>query len=378
MFPSAPSEIEIELTLRLLSGNVQIRLTAGIAGAVGVQAALHGDAVLAWGLFSIAFVALARLISLRRLRLQHQAVALDMPTARRWVQSYAMGSYVTSLLVGATNLVALSYQDAPLALLVITNLCCYVFSMVVRTAVRPIVCLPSMAIALGLTLAGLPAFLDKGIRLDPLFAAAVLGSVGVVLILTSMQLASLLYRTTRGQIIAERELSKFAHSDPLTGIGNRLALREQFAATSPGPTRAMALLCLDLDGFKPINDRHGHHVGDAVLRLVARRLASGIRPGDSVFRIGGDEFAVLMWPVRQRSDASAMARRLMASISKPYAVDDKVLSLSASIGIAITHAADTDLDSLAATADAALYDAKRSGRGTFRFARDATALKLIA
>jgi diguanylate cyclase (GGDEF)-like protein len=242
---------------------------------------------------------------------------------------------------------------------------------------RPLVSLSSVAIALILTLAGLPQFLNEGTRLDPTFASAALATVAAVLILTYVQLTGLLYRTTLHQLIAQRDLIRFARRDPLTGIDNRLALRERFEALAPGSGRLIALLLIDLDGFKPINDEHGHQAGDAILRQVATRLTACLRPGDGAFRIGGDEFAVLLSPVRQRSEATAMARRLVGSLSEPYAVEGEAVRVSASIGVAFGDEGDADLDVLAAAADAALYDAKRSGCCTFRFARDAATMHLI-
>jgi diguanylate cyclase (GGDEF)-like protein len=182
---------------------------------------------------------------------------------------------------------------------------------------------------------------------------------------------------TAHQLIAQRDLMRFARQDPLTGLDNRLALREQFEEPSLEPTKAVALLYLDLDGFKRVNDRHGHQVGDALLCVVATRFAACLRPGERVFRMGGDEFVVLS-RVRQRSDAAAIARRLLASLSEPYALDSATVQIGASIGIALADADYTDLDELMAAADASLYDAKHNGRGTFRFAEDTPSLRLIA
>jgi diguanylate cyclase (GGDEF)-like protein len=122
-----------------------------------------------------------------------------------------------------------------------------------------------------------------------------------------VQLSSHLYRTTLNQLVAQRDLIRFARQDPLTGLDNRWALRERFEALAPGPARPAALIYLDLDGFKPINDIHGHQVGDALLRAVAARLTASLRPGDSVYRIGGDEFVMLLPRVRQRSDTTEIA-----------------------------------------------------------------------
>lgn len=168
---------------------------------------------------------------------------------------------------------------------------------------------------------------------------------------------------------------RFARRDPLTGLENRLALRERFEVLAPGLARPAALLYLDLDGFKPVNDCYGHQAGDALLRAVATRLTSCLPPGDTAFRIGGDEFVVLQTRVRQHTDAAAMAGRLLASLSEPYELDGSIICVGVSIGIALANMGDADLDALAKAADAALYDAKRAGRGTYRFTPDTKALE---
>lgn len=378
VFPPAPPAIAARMAACLLAGNTQIVVTGAFTAVVAVQAALHGDALLTALLISISMLAAARLWHLRRLRHRQGTHPWDLTTAHRWVRIYAVGGFATSALIGATNLLALSYRDTPLALLVVATLCCYLFSMIVRTAARPIVSLPSVAIVVGLTVAGLPQFLGQSVTLNPAFASVVLATVVLVLTVTCVQLTGLLYRTTLNQFLAQRDLENFARRDPLTGIENRLALRERFDALLPDPTRTFALLCLDLDGFKPINDGHGHQVGDAVLRCVATRLAGCLRVGDSVFRTGGDEFAVLLAPLRKTREAAAMARCMIAAIAEPYPVTGGEVRLTASVGIALAHGDKVELDDMAAAADAALYESKRAGSGKYYFARDAAPLRLIA
>lgn len=266
-------------------------------------------------------------------------------------------------------MLALSNRDPTLNMLVICGLCCYVFSVILRTAVRPMVCLSSVAITLVISLAGLPLFLNESTRLNAAFASAALASVPLVMVAACIQLSAHLYGTTLRQLMAQRDLMQFARQDPLTGLENRLGLRERFEILAPGPTRPAALLYLDLDQFKPVNDLHGHQAGDALLRAVAMRLKACLRPGDTAFRIGGDEFVVLQTRVRRQSDVATMAQRLLASLSEPYDLDGSILHVGASIGIALANMGDAELDALAAAADAALYDAKRAGRRTFRFAK---------
>lgn len=369
-FPRAPAEIEMELIAKLLAGNAQIGITGAIACFVGIQAALVEDWLLAGSLLSVLVVAVARVSTLHYFRLQHGAILPDLTSRRRWVKIFAIGSGATSSLIGGTNLLVMSYRDPPLALLVVCTLCCYVFSLIVRTAVRPTVCLSSVMMALVPTLIGLGHFLDEGTRLTPAFAAAIFGSVAIVLVGTCIQLTGVLYRTTLDQLLAKRDLVKFSRQDPLTGIDNRLALRERFQTVSPEPTQLVALMYLDLDHFKPINDVHGHQVGDIMLREVAKRLTASLGSCGTAFRTGGDEFALLVWPLHYRSDAAVVARRVIAALSDPYTIEGLTVSISGSIGIALADANDGNLDDLAEAADVALYDAKRRGGGAFRFASD--------
>ncbi len=149
------------------------------------------------------------------------------------------------------------------------------------------------------------------------------------------------------------EMSRAAMLDPLTGLANR---REFFAALDAH--QGGALLYCDLDRFKPVNDRYGHAAGDALLRLVSRRIESCVRDGDVIARLGGDEFAVLCADATL-SDAEAVANRVRHAICQPFVVDAKRVDISVSIGIAAS-AADLNEDVLG-MADRALFEAKASG-----------------
>ena len=161
---------------------------------------------------------------------------------------------------------------------------------------------------------------------------------------------------------AERELEHLASHDPLTGLPNRHRLQrelrhalEHAAQTGDG----LALLYLDLDGFKAVNDRGGHDAGDRLLREVAKRLQHGLRQGDLVARVGGDEFVALLPACGDAEAALAVADGLRARLIAPYAMPDGVFALDASFGIACFPADGSDPDALLAHADRAMYAAKR-------------------
>lgn len=174
----------------------------------------------------------------------------------------------------------------------------------------------------------------------------------------------------------EARLAHMARHDVLTGLGNRLLFREHMQLALARARRRgahLAVLCLDLDRFKAVNDTLGHAVGDALLCAVAERLRACIRGTDLVVRLGGDEFAIVQDDALQPDDATSLARRIIDTLGAPFEIDRHQLVIGASVGIAL--AADgqasgeghTSADALLKCADLALYRAKSDGRGTFRF-----------
>lgn len=170
---------------------------------------------------------------------------------------------------------------------------------------------------------------------------------------------------------SEARLEFLAYHDPLTGLPNRALFEdrlEQMLARTRRDATEMALLFCDLDGFKPINDAHGHGVGDAVLREVAERLGTGRRRTDTVARLGGDEFVILLSDLHgAREVAIAVAEGCLAAISRPFEVEGQTLVLGLSIGIALHHGASGNAPRLLSQADQAMYQAKGAGKGQYRF-----------
>jgi diguanylate cyclase (GGDEF)-like protein len=164
-------------------------------------------------------------------------------------------------------------------------------------------------------------------------------------------------------------IAHLAHHDPLTDLPNRALLLDRLEQLLARVRRGevMALLYLDLDRFKPVNDRFGHAVGDALLKQVADRLRAGTRETDTVARIGGDEFVVLQSGVKQLADVGLLARRLVASVSMPYEITGHSIEIGTSVGIAMSPIDALEADQLMRMADIALYRSKAGGRGSFRF-----------
>lgn len=164
-------------------------------------------------------------------------------------------------------------------------------------------------------------------------------------------------------------IEALAHHDVLTGLANRRLLRDRLQVALARVKRGdkLAVLYLDLDRFKTVNDIMGHPVGDALLQAVALRLKKGTRATDTVARLGGDEFAILQIGPKSAANVATLAARLIKTISAPYEIGGQTLSIGTSIGIAMAPTDSTDADELLKSADLALYQVKADGRGHFRF-----------
>ncbi|MDN5000306.1 putative bifunctional diguanylate cyclase/phosphodiesterase [Bradyrhizobium sp. GCM10027634] len=164
---------------------------------------------------------------------------------------------------------------------------------------------------------------------------------------------------------AELRIAYMAHHDALTDLGNRTLLNQRLAqAFASG--QAFAVHHIDLDKFKSVNDTLGHHAGDALLKGVAERLRRLARPGDTIARMGGDEFVVLQTPIEGADEARVLAQRIIVQMAAPFEIDDGQTIAGASIGIAIAPADGATSEQLLRNADLALYRAKSDGRGTYR------------
>jgi diguanylate cyclase (GGDEF)-like protein len=168
---------------------------------------------------------------------------------------------------------------------------------------------------------------------------------------------------------AEERIAHMAHHDALTGLPNRVLFRQRLdeALDRAGRGEGFAVLGLDLDRFKEVNDTLGHPVGGALLRAVTERLRAALRATDTVARLGGDEFAVVQSPVHAPQEAAALAQRLAAGLAAPFDVEGHQLVVGASIGIAVAPGDGDDPDLLLQHVDLALYRAKAAGRGAYAF-----------
>lgn len=171
----------------------------------------------------------------------------------------------------------------------------------------------------------------------------------------------------------ERELEHLARHDALTGLANRLFLNDRIERAVARARRtggSVALLMIDLDGFKQVNDAHGHAVGDELLVVIAKRLRECVRESDTVARLGGDEFVVLLEDTRYPEGTSQIVDKLITAVRAPAMLDAGTIEVSASIGIACTPQHTSDADDLLEHADAAMYTAKAAGRNRWSMAKE--------
>jgi diguanylate cyclase (GGDEF)-like protein len=166
------------------------------------------------------------------------------------------------------------------------------------------------------------------------------------------------------------ELARSGQRDPLTNLPNRMLMLDRLEnaiATARRHETRIAVLFIDLDNFKRINDTLGHGIGDEALKLAARRLQSAVRDSDTVSRHGGEEFLVLLPDISQAADAASIAQKLLAALAAPARAGEHRLQISASVGITIYPEDAEDAQALISRADAAMYRSKRRGPGGFEF-----------
>ena len=196
---------------------------------------------------------------------------------------------------------------------------------------------------------------------------------GTVLEIRGMPISGGGFLTTYLDVTQQRRtqqlVAHMAHHDPLTDLPNRILLSDRLQTAIAYAKRGgmMAVHFLDIDNFKPVNDNMGHKAGDELLISIADRLRGSIRENDTVARLGGDEFAIVQTGIRSESDAAVLARRIIARIATPFAIMDRQVNVSVSIGIACAPGHGTTTDELLAKADAALYRSKAEGRCRFNF-----------
>lgn len=199
------------------------------------------------------------------------------------------------------------------------------------------------------------------------------------------------YRTSENETIVlytdiselkrrERKIEHIAHHDALTGLPNRVLFHERLnqALAAAKDDSRVAVICLDLDRFKSVNDTLGHHVGDILLQEVANRIRATLGENETACRLGGDEFAIICPAIKDPGETTTLAWRLLSALALPHKIQDQTVMGGTSIGIAISGQDGSNAEALLKNADLALYRAKSDGRGTFRFFEQEMDLKAQA
>ena len=342
----------VDLLYTSLPQVMAINVTAVIGA--GTLAAISHDPGYVVIAGAILINAIGRVIGL--LRYRARADRLRDRDVIRWERIYGAGATAFGLALGSLSFRAFQLDDAPGIWIAFGLSMSYCVGMVSRAAIRPWVVLTASAALLSPTLiAGL---------MRPELAYR-LGAAMLVLFWFTIREASRHLSTAFiERLEAKQALACQARQDFLTGLPNRAAFLDELQKA----TGNIAIVAIDLDGFKPVNDRHGHHAGDDLLRQVAARLASCVGPRGLAARFGGDEF-MLLKPVAQgaagRDEAHALAREAIRSLSMPYLLADIPAVIGASAGLLIEHGPlpGDALTPLLREVDGALYAAKRAGGG---------------
>lgn len=364
-----PDPVIVEL-IDILYGSSLPIVVIGIAFAcvAALLSAANDDLVfLACGVVCV-LVTVGRLSTVRAFRHASGKIR-DGERARVWERRYASGGYAFAVLLGLMNLYAIVMYGDPLTAMLIVGLSFgYGAGAVVRLAIRPFMYVTNLAVTVIPTLIGFLVHIasvpgDIHATLAYALQAALILGFSVV----SLQLVGYLYQTTLQQLLAKQDLAIMAGQDALTGLPNRMLLQarlEEGVARLRESGGMLACHYVDLDMFKTVNDQLGHAAGDVVLKAVAERLSGILRVGDTVARIGGDEFIVLQNGIKRADEAGLLARRIVRSVGAPVVHDGRELRIGASVGIALAPYDGTDFQTLSSRADAALYQAKRQGRGS--------------
>lgn len=197
--------------------------------------------------------------------------------------------------------------------------------------------------------------------------------MAVVIILLWVLLSAVVAREIFLRKRKEKEIKNIAHHDFVTGAATRHKFTDEIKTEicrADRYTKKLAILFLDLDNFKEINDTHGHKTGDALLKSVADVLKEAVREVDLVARFGGDEFLIMLTDLKRNEDAEVVIRKIYEKLSRSFQINGRSIRVSCSIGVSVYNGKQYVVDRLVREADKAMYKAKDGGRNTFRFYSD--------
>lgn len=301
--------------------------------------------------------AIARIAVVAMFRKRAQDDRLEIEEAQR-LEKYFAAAYLTfACLFGAFSARAFWVASPDTRILVVGLVFGYAAGVAAGISYRPRISITSMLIAV------IPTIIVAAFMGNETYWAA--SALLAIFLLGGLHSVVSRYNGAVSGITLRRHFSRLAKSDALTGLSNRLALAEAFELIMAEgmPDRVVAVHCLDLDKFKPVNDRFGHPVGDKLLCAVAERLKSLVRATDYAARVGGDEFIVIQSEVNHAGEAELLGRRIVRTLEQPFGIDGHQIRIGTSVGFALSSPEVHDLDTLIANADEALLRAKSGGRG---------------
>lgn len=351
---SLAEKVYVELVRSLYANVVPSKIMLGITAIYVSLVGLSRNDNGTWALGAAALLACALRVGFT---VYHRTTAMTAPldgaAARRLERIYAWPYYLYSALLGAFGALVFAGSDPTAQMLTICVLVGYCAGVATGTGLRPPVAIPSMLMALS------PAILVSALHLEPMHIG--MSVIAGSFLTGGSQSVVRMHRSASTEIGKRLTSVSLARRDGLTSLPNRLALREYFEenALLLGPGSVVAVHYLDLDGFKPVNDRFGHAAGDELLAAVAERLRTAVRSGDIVARLGGDEFGIVQFGLGRNEEAELLARRICAAIAQPFDLCGEAVEITTSIGTVLSSESGTDLEALLRSADARLYQAKR-------------------
>jgi len=360
---SVPNQVHYSELVDALYGSTgtsKAMFSAAIAAVAIVTAAgvISGDAV--FGLFLAGFLVVGAARSWN-VCLYHRfgGHRSDLAATKRWERNALIGAWTFAGLVGATGAYALMfYSGTSVETLIICCVMGYIAGISSRNASRPLITIGQISLTCAPILVAL--LLQPSVIHIALAIFIAILYVGTVIVSRSV------FDNLISRHEAYKRIETLAHRDALSGLWNRSAFLQLFDKRLPlaaAEGKRTALLAIDLDRFKDINDTLGHPVGDAVLKQAAERIASVLRPGDEASRVGGDEFLVMLTGDGGNDEMTVVANRILAAFSEPFAVDMTRTVCGASIGFALAPRDGGTSKLLLRNADLALYEAKKRGRG---------------
>lgn len=303
------------------------------------------------------FAVAARIAILLLFRKEAAEPGLSVARAHELERIFAAGYLSFAAIFGLFSAWALVVATLEAHALVVALMVGYAAGVAAGIAYRPWI--GASAMLLGVVPSILVSFADSDLN------NWAVGAVLSVFLAGGIQNIFSHYRFASDGITMMRLFADMAEHDPLTGLFNRFGLGERFNhATRLGRDNGdIAVHCLDLDRFKPVNDTYGHPVGDLLLKAVAQRLTQTLRGKDFAARVGGDEFVVVQGGIRDASEAEMLARRISRAVAEPYSIGNHTITIGTSIGSALLSEHGPALDQLIARADESLLQAKAAGTG---------------